>query len=337
MKKYSFVDLKRIILLLTLLTAILSSCKTDFELNAPYKETLVVYGFLNSADTVAQYIRVSKGFLGEGDALIMAQQPDSINYADILDVRLEEVVNGVTLNTYLLDRVDSIPKDEGIFAYPYQVYFVLKNQRVNPSNLYRLVVRNSQTGNTATSTTRIIRDLNLSDIINPSPADADFAPANKGSVKFNSVPNGRVYDVVIRFHYTEDSSGVLSYHFVDWNFSDQFVTSGAELIFSYSRPDFYKLLASAIPVKNGVTRTVGNAVAGYPAIEFRMMAGTEDFHTYMELNSPSNTSLQDPPLFTTLENGLGLFTSRLIHIERRNLINRSLDTLQNGYLTKDLF
>lgn len=330
--------MKKIILLIIVVSTVFTSCKSDFDLNAPYKETMVVYGFLNSADTIAQYIRISKAFLGEGNALIMAQQPDSINYADILDVKLEEILNGSSINTYQLERVDSIPKDAGLFAYPYQVYYLLKNQRVNSTSMYRLTIRNTQTGNTASSLTRIVKDLNSSiDIDNPSAADADFAPANMFSVKFRPVSNGKVYDVVIRFHYTEDSAGILSYHFVDWNFPDQFVSSTNDIIFPYYRPDFYRLLANSIPFKSGVTRVPGNSSLGYPPMEFQILAGTEDFHTYLELNSSSNTSLQDPPLFTTVENGVGLFTSRLIHIERRNLTQRSIDTLFEGHLTKDLF
>jgi len=80
--------MKKLIIFILTLSGIFTSCSTDFEINAPYKETMVIYGLLNTLDT-AQYIRISKAYLGEGNALIMAQEPDSINYADILDVKLE--------------------------------------------------------------------------------------------------------------------------------------------------------------------------------------------------------------------------------------------------------
>jgi len=57
----------------------INSCKTDFDIIAPYKETTVVYGLLDP-DTSVQYIKINKAFLGEGDALVMAQQMDSTNY-----------------------------------------------------------------------------------------------------------------------------------------------------------------------------------------------------------------------------------------------------------------
>jgi len=334
--------MKKYILPIALVFTIFTSCKTDFDLNAPYKETVVIYGLLNSADDSAQYIRISKAFLGEGNALVMAQQPDSINYADILDVQMAEELNGIVQNTFQLERIDTIPKDAGLFAYPYQVYYRLNNHKLNPASLYRLTVRNKQSGYVASSLTRIVKDLNpLVDIVNPSPVPTtDFSAQNMFSVRFNSPVNARHFDLVIRFHYTEISLADSSrtYHYVDWNFPDQFISTNSSVItFPYYRPDFYVLLANQIKVNPLVTRLAGNAAAGYPAIEFRIIAGTEDVSTYFQLTSPSNAGIQDPPLFTTVENGVGLFSSRLIHSEFRDLTNASALMLTDGNLTKDLF
>lgn len=325
--------MKKYILLMTLISGLISSCETDFEVNAPYKETTVIYGLLNAVDSV-QYIRVSKGFLGEGDALIMAQNSDSINYPDILDVRLERVLNDVVQESFSLERVDTIPKEEGIFAYPHQVYYKLKNHIIDGSSFYRIVVKNTQTNHTASSLSRIVNDIT---VINPSSSDVDFSTPAQFSVKFIPGANGRIYDLVIRYHYTEtDNLGVMSVHYVDWNFSDQFTTSTSEIAFPYYRPDFFVFLGREIPVKSGVVRRVDNLPAPYKAVEFRMIAGSEDLHTYQQLNSPSNTSLQEPPLFTTVENGIGLFTSRLIHSEFRNMNQRTKDSILVNQYTKDL-
>ena len=130
---------KRIIFILGFY-GIFSSCSTDFEINAPYKETIVVYGLLNTLDT-AQFIRISKAYLGEGNALVMAQEPDSINYADILDVKMErwQSENGPVLETFSLQRTDTIPKDEGIFAAPYQVYYRTNHPISDDGSLYQQI------------------------------------------------------------------------------------------------------------------------------------------------------------------------------------------------------
>src|SRR5256885_621227 len=101
----------------------INSCKTDFDIIAPYKETTVVYGLLDPAANV-QYIKINKAFLGEGNALVMAQQRDSTNYKPgSLDVKLQEIVFGQVVKTLQLDTTTAIAKDAGIFSNPYQVLY----------------------------------------------------------------------------------------------------------------------------------------------------------------------------------------------------------------------
>ena len=111
--------MKKAFLLLSAVVFI-NSCKTDFDTIAPYKEVMVVYGLLNPNETT-QYIRISKAYLGEGNALVMAQQGDSINYADVLTVTMDRVLNGNTISSTTLTR-DTILTDDGIFSPSAIVY-----------------------------------------------------------------------------------------------------------------------------------------------------------------------------------------------------------------------
>ena len=61
------------------LLSLLTSCKNDLQLNAPYKEIPSIYAVLNPQENI-QMIRVNKDFLGEGDANAMAKVADSVNY-----------------------------------------------------------------------------------------------------------------------------------------------------------------------------------------------------------------------------------------------------------------
>lgn len=102
MKKFRFALMKKIFLLsaFAALLGLFNSCSTDFDVAAPYKEIIVINGLLNPLDSV-HYVHVGKAFLGEGDVFKMAQQADSTNYADILDVKLEKVrLNNVDLTFY---------------------------------------------------------------------------------------------------------------------------------------------------------------------------------------------------------------------------------------------
>src|SRR6185436_11919047 len=101
----------------------LSSCSTEVDLLEEYKPITVVYCLLNTQDGT-QYIKVNKAFLGEGNALVMAQQSDSINYQPgSIDVTLEKInpATGQVLQTITCDTTTQIPKDGGTFSNPYQL------------------------------------------------------------------------------------------------------------------------------------------------------------------------------------------------------------------------
>jgi hypothetical protein len=73
-------------ILVLLATCFFTSCKNDVEINGEWKDISVVFGLLNQSDT-AHYVRISKAFLGEGDALVFAQQFDSLYYRpELLEV-----------------------------------------------------------------------------------------------------------------------------------------------------------------------------------------------------------------------------------------------------------
>src|ERR1044072_3856815 len=71
--------LQKSIWISALAAVLFNSCSTDIDLLENYKPITVVYGLLDVHDNV-QYIKINKAFLGEGNALVMAQQSDSINY-----------------------------------------------------------------------------------------------------------------------------------------------------------------------------------------------------------------------------------------------------------------
>ncbi|HRH66151.1 MAG TPA: hypothetical protein PLU53_07635 [Bacteroidia bacterium] len=327
--------MKKLLIFVLGLFGIFSSCSTDFEINAPYKETMVIYGLLNTLDS-AQFIRISKAYLGEGNALIMAQEPDSINYSDVLDVKMERILNGTVVETFALQRTDTIPKEEGVFAAPYQVYYRTNHPIADDGSQYKLVVNNTSSGVTATSITRIVGDVSQDVPIAP---NVDFSSRFYITVRFRPGDNSKVSDMIIRFHYTEtDTFGNVSQHFVDWNFPEQSYTNAgsSEVEFKYFRPDFFEVLGNGIPHIPGVIRRIDNLAPGYMPVEFRFIVGSEDLHTYEQLTNPGTGVVQDRPIFTTVENGVGLFTSRLIHSEFRNLTVNTISALDTSVFTRDL-
>ncbi len=67
-----FYRLAGIVLLTT--TLLISACSTDVDNFADYKDITIVYGMLEAgADTT--FIKITKAFLGPGNALLIARHP----------------------------------------------------------------------------------------------------------------------------------------------------------------------------------------------------------------------------------------------------------------------
>ena len=70
---------------------IFTSCETDIDVTAEWKDITVAYGILNQNDT-AHYLKINKAFLGDGNSLVYAQNADSSSYFCNLSKRYFKIV-----------------------------------------------------------------------------------------------------------------------------------------------------------------------------------------------------------------------------------------------------
>lgn len=316
------------------------SCKNDLDINADWKDVTVVFGLLNQNDSI-HYIKVSKAFLGEGDALSFAQVYDSLYYDDNVDVQMEEYVNGNLIKTITLRDTTGIEKEPGIFAYPNQKLYYTRAV-LNPTAEYILLVTNNTTGNVAYANTSLVRGFQLT---RPLPTENVFGwvPLNLSyPFQWKTGANGRLYEFIIRFHYGEkqlsapfDSVG----KYIDWNLGrlrSIGINQGADMGLSLETQRFYQFLNAFIPEYNGlipaqnVERSVGR-------MDVIFNIASDEFTTFLDVNQPSNTIVQEKPRYTNVENGIGLFASRTNFIKPNiSLSVFTIDEIKNNPLTSNL-
>jgi len=313
---------------------ILSSCSTDFDITGEWKDITVVYGLLNQNDSI-QYIKINKAFLGDDDALIMAQNPDSCNYYNSLEVKLEEWRNGMIVNTFFLDTTIIHNKKPGDFYYPDQILYKT-NAVLNTLSSYKLVITNKNTGKIVSAQTKLIKPFT---IVKPNPIQQiNFASVNPIEVKWISAENAKLYQVIVRFHYIETNinTNVSTQKYVDWIIGSKVsatVNGGEELSIEYNGEGFFENLAHKLLPDPNIKRIEGK-------VEFIFAAAGEDFNTYMELSKPPSTIVQEKPQYTNITNGIGLFSCRYDNTKDNpillNLTARSSDSLKNGRFTYNL-
>ena len=93
--------------------------------------------------------------------------------------------------------------------------------------------------------------------------------------------------------------------------------------------EFYSQVIKNIKEEAGVDRKAG-------MIEFIFTVGNQEFSDYMDVNKPSDGIVQDKPIYTNINGGIGLFASRISHSVSKSMESRSLDSLFNGRMTSNL-
>ncbi|MBW6460130.1 MAG: DUF4249 family protein [Bacteroidales bacterium] len=302
-------------------------CEEDFDMNAPYQDITVVFGLVDpSEDTI--FLKINKAFLGEGNALIMAQIQDSSSYVNGLQAVIEEWENNTMMRSYTMDTITIKDKESGIFYNPFQIIYYTPYQP-NTSREYRLKIQVKD--KEVTGKTTLVRNFS---IIRPSAGSAFimFKPGNEGEVRWNSALNGRRYEVMIRFKYKEvflDSPDTV-FRNIDWAMGTRksINTSGGEEMFiQYKNNSFYAIINNRVPYEDPAKEA--RVAARYTNnVDFFVAVAAEELNTYMEVNEPSNSIIQDRPDFTNITNGLGIFSSRYLNIREKKIHPETLQDIR---------
>jgi hypothetical protein len=300
----------------TFVSCLLFSCDSKLEVNAEWKDITVVYGLLDQSDSM-HYLKITKAFLGPGNALDFAKIPDSSNYKSKLDVRIEgweiNKFDSSLKQTILFDTTTITNKEEGdsIFYYPSQlVYKSVGNEAMNSNYIYKLFIKEKESGKEITARTPMVQKMPDITRPKPAPASATFIVGTKNTVEWTSAKGGKRYQFVGRFYYQEtkiaDTSQKSLKH-VDWvifnNVKTENTEGGISMKYSYPADVFYIVLGSHIPIDPTVNRAAMR-------MEYIFTVAADDLNTYMEVTEPSYTIVQEKPPFTNISNGIGIFSSR---------------------------
>ena len=338
----------------TILTIIItvSSCKTDVELNAPWKETPVVYGLLEPLKDT-QFIKINKCFLGSKDAYVMAKNPDSLNYPYKLNVRVEKWNNGTLTKTYNnLDTITLPNMNDGIFAENKNLAYFFKTPKtsdpIDYNATYKLIIENPHTKLVASSSTLIIQPFTVNDpfilrtngYASQTLYKADFGYA-KVNFNFYVPQNGKLFEIYARLNYIEYHPGVgdsvqkyldlLVGRFVETNGVGSTVSTMLDM------ESFYTSICSGIPKDASINRKLGKRGNLLDQINYRIICAAENLSTYIDVKKPSSSIVQDKPDPTNITNGLGIFSSRYVmEINDLYLDAGSVKYLQENEASKDL-
>ena len=278
--------MKKKYLILFVFAIVFTACETDFDVNAEWKETTVVFGLLDAAKDI-QFIKVKKAFLGEADAELMASYSDSVNYSPS---DLEVVLYKINFNDTIDFRVlkdTLIIKDSldinggiGIFSTENNIIYYFDSPEsdnfLSINNTYSLLIKNIKTGNIVSSATDIIKGFNFSaGITNSNKLTFYIDGQGYRSPRFewssSSSPNAEIFQFNLRFNYKENEveKELL------WT---QTPLGGDVQSLILSGEEFFNKLVSNLEDIDGIREFI--------SIDIVMTLGTQDLKTYIAVNEP---------------------------------------------------
>jgi len=329
----------------------LQACNDDFSINGEWQDITMVYGLLNSSDT-AQYIKINKAFMGEGDVYEMAQVSDSVQYNTILDVSLIEYKiidkslppykpenwERTTRESIKLERTNEIPKDEGVFAND-KNYLYKTTESIYDGYKYILEIVNPETAKKVWSETYMIHKLVVT---NPKMSNLSKISMNQEFkpyfTEWESAIYGKVYQVALRFYYYEIENYDTTKHSVIFYYNEQTVNEvrepfeiGLKMKQKVGGVDFYQRVANSINEKPGIVRIASK-------LDFIYYAGGSSYSTYLSVSKAGSNYGQSSTAYTNIKNGKGLFDCRFKYdkLTGKQLTNASIDSLHRGRYTKQL-
>ena len=315
--------------LLFLILPILFSCETDFDVNANWKDVTIVYGLIdpNNDD---QLIKINKAYLGQGDAIQMASISDSTNYdPSNLIVKIHRVREQVfntydTLSTVVLtDTV--LDKDDGLFSTDDNIIYTFKKPSsfYNTNSIYVLEIFNLSSGLKVTSETEIINSFSF-ESLNPSfewglynGELADSLRFRTKNIEWQNSNNGVIYQLDILINYLEN--GIVN----SLSWSQPLVEySSGNMSLKIKGDQFFQFLENNLD--NNTTKQFLN-------LDLVMTIGAQDLKTYIDVNQPFSGIVQERPVFSNIDNGVGLFSSRYTYddIKGIELTNSTLNYMIN--------
>jgi hypothetical protein len=304
---------KNILIVLVLLGFV--ACDNKLEINAPYREIPVIYGFININDTV-QYLRIQKVF--QNSIEVKANEASKISDSlELKNIKVQLiVVRALTKDTVNCYRTNEVSKEAGFFAndknfiYKSDVYNLKQYSDIQSVNLS---VIDTLTGNKYTAMCNLIGD----QAIESRNITISENSANKFRFSYRINTSAYIIDAAIRLKYLE--APLSNPTAFEEKFYDYYVQSSDEtakyqsnslVSFLIKSPDILKDWRAYFDIQSK------NVIRQYVGVEYVTWGAGAELQDIQEVSKPNISFVQKRTDYTNIKGGaLGLFAARTINIQ----------------------
>ena len=332
--------------ILAICCSLIASCSTEFEPHLPSDPTPLVYGLINPDDSLYQ-IRLTRSYIGPGNAYNYAKIPDSIYYDNAQVFFETQRPNGSTIERIELLPVEINAREEGIFASSpnivYQTDFqsidlrsqVTGNNDIDPEVYLFVEVQIPGNDNLVESVSQL---KGKPRIINPRGnfQKVYFYGELPFYMEWTHTNPDTYFEIKVVMRYREILEEGEREAEVDWvlkgiEANEMTFPGGSRTIYTYyfRADNFYSQVRAAIPVDPAVK---GRAMRNLDFIILTSDGSVKEYHQISSIADDYNGAS-----YSNIINGLGLFaTYNEIGVYDQKLGQRELDSLAKSRYTRHL-
>lgn len=290
----------------------LTSCDNTLDINAPWKETPVIYAVIDMGQD-SQIFRIQKTYQNDisQSTVDLAQIADSL-YMKNISVK---IVSGNNPNTFKELKRLAPRKEAGFFSNKDSSYWgeYMPNWFA-ASVKYKLVIHSFETGNEYQATTDLVGKANIT-LVNSTSGGIDLVntAASLFSYQIKSLGlNAAMIDLIVRLNYSELN---LTTNITEAKYVDFYVKKG-EAIASFpvdangpyyntgiTKTSIVSFFKNNIKVDASVRRT-------FTSLEYGVVGYNGIFKEMLLVNAPSGSIIPKYGEYTNINNGIGVFAAR---------------------------
>lgn len=350
------------------------SCETDIDVIAPKRDVTVIYGLLE-ADKTRHYIKINRAFVGEDSASVLASEPGineyNTNELSAVIVELGSDAKTPTGAVWTLNETYSYNKEEGAFFNDSnKVYYF--DAQLDATKFYRIectVNVDGEDEKKVTATTDLIGEPAVSggitQVVLNKPKKSGSGSTNGGSdrnkqevtlvnandyaqgfeVEWSEVDGGVLYTSYIRLYYREFNTTTNEVKLDSVTLSigtKNFEKAGEVIQFpGIGTEDYFATIGRRVSdLDTTKVRDIKRIVSD--TVQFFLEVANKELSTYIEVNQPISGVVQERPTYTNVNNGIGIFGSRVVANTKtgstlsdgRILDNRTMEELLYSNITK---
>ncbi len=304
-----------------------SACDNTLDINAPYRETPVVYAVIDLGQD-SQIFRIQKTYQNDVNktAAEIAQYADSL-YMKNITVR---VVNDNNPNLYREFNRVAPRKEAGFFSNADSSYWgQLTTNFFAGNQKYTLRIKSNETGKEYIATTTVCGNANIRPLgpIDLNPGVSKFFPFH-----IEELGSGvYVFDGYISLKYWEkpNSNSDTITHEVKYYIRSNVLssTTNNKAIASVNRQSYLDFLKKEIDINANVTR-------GVKSFAYVVVGSNIDYNDMIEMNKPSGSIIPKVSDYSNITNGIGVFASRTSTVVTQPLLATSIDLLNTEVLNR---